>query len=969
MSLNFHDICLLLEGVEKIQTQRARTAHNDKAQVETKTKEKIVEWFKTHRGTLDHPRTNGAPILSIIFPHRRKDRVYGLQAPTLAKMMIKLLNFNHGRKALFERWSTDPSGDIGHHLEIAMKPWDGTFKKKRQFPIERIDALLTQIAAKYRFSDPAIRKQRDRDMSTDEELSYILKRLDSWEAKWLIRVLLREYSTITIDENHFFKQYHFLLPDLLTFQNDFGAAFGTLRGHFGCFPSVPPPGRAKSMRAEAAGKLKATVGVKVSRPTFHKAWSLMHCLQLVGDRAWAAEVKYDGEYCEIHINLDHSQDDNEIQIFSKNGKDATADREALKSTILEALRIGQLDCRFRRKCIVLGEMVLYSDRDQSILPFSKIRKHVSRSGTFIGTLQDSAPHSWEHLMLVFFDVLMVDDEPIMRKDLQERRDILRTLVRHIPGRSQRSEWTLLDFKTEHGTTDLKQAFARTLAHRQEGLVLKPLHAPYLPLFVDGGPRNPNYFIKLKRDYLADMGGERDLGDFAVIGARFDPQVAPKSDLTPLHWTHCYLGCLMNESAVRRSGAKPKFKVVACLSLDMCIPRPELKYLNTHGYFRKKDIPKGGRSIETFDFSHGKGYERRMTVAFKKPFVAEILGGGYEKVQNETFEMLRHPRVKKVHHDRTWEDAVTMDNLKRMAEEKWDVPDATALDGHAKDVAVLAKRYYQELHPGEDPPFEYETTQETTQRTTQRTTQDSNNSPQELPHGAAFHESQSSMTEHATTSDYETAPEEIFQDDNNTPLYSQRTTQLSSEPSPRQYLSQYQYPSRGSEVPETQQQQQLPPTTIPNIPSSPPSTQFSTSSTQAVGIRASRELRSILVRQDTSERLALPAISPPSIKRNIPRLPRPPPLPPSSDEAAATKKGSKRARADEDDDQRPSKRVHRSVRWPLRRATGNRRELGSFEFDSQEGVLRVFGEQGVRVVVVGGDDDGGGEREERRGVSE
>jgi DNA ligase-4 len=81
----------------------------------------------------------------------------------------------------------------------------------------------------------------------------------------------------------------------------------------------------------------------------------------------------------------------------------------------------------------------------------------------------------------------------------------------------RSEWTLLDFKPGDGVTDLKQTFARNVAARQEGLVLKPLHAPYFPLLTDQGHRQASFFIKLKKDYLGDMGGERDLGDFAVIG--------------------------------------------------------------------------------------------------------------------------------------------------------------------------------------------------------------------------------------------------------------------------------------------------------------------------------------------------------------------------------------------------------------------------------------------------------------------
>ena len=93
------------------------------------------------------------------------------------------------------------------------------------------------------------------------------------------------------------------------------------------------------------------------------------------------------EYCEIHINLEKSP--NDIQIFSKNGKDATQDRRAIHKTIREALSIGAPDCLFKRECIVLGEMVVYSEKEDKILEFSKIRKHISRSGRYLNNAQDS----------------------------------------------------------------------------------------------------------------------------------------------------------------------------------------------------------------------------------------------------------------------------------------------------------------------------------------------------------------------------------------------------------------------------------------------------------------------------------------------------------------------------------------------------------------------------------------------------
>jgi DNA ligase-4 len=725
MTITFGAVCSLLQSVENITLQKPRLPPK---QEKDNIGEITANWFSNQRKHLDDPGTNGAAVLSALLPYRRKDRVYGLQAPLLAKKLTTLLNFGHGQRALFNGWKTGKIGDLGAYTERAMAQWDGTFKTKHIFPIEQVDQLLVQLASRYRFSDESIRRQRNWHVRTDTMLKDILIRLESWEAKWLVRLILREHCTIQLDERQILGQYHFLLPDLLMFQNDFKAVFDMLREDLSMYPAASSSTQEKTLRIEAAQKLRASVGVKVGRPTFYKAWSFKNCFQLVGSRAWAAEVKYDGEYCEIHVDLRHGS--KEIKIFSKNGKDATTDREPLHSTVRKALRIGRPDCLVRSNCIVLGEMVLYSDKEKKILPFSKIRKHITRSGSFMGTWQDSLPHEWEHLMIVFFDVLVLNDQPILRHCLQDRRKVLRDLVDMIPGRSMRSEWTLLDFKTGDGIMDLKQAFARSITNRQEGLVLKPLHAPYFPLLTEKGHQQAGFFVKLKRDYLGDMGGERDLGDFAIVGASFDAQVASKCALKPLHWTHFHVGCCMNKAAVQRNEAKPMYKIVATLSLDKCITKPDVKYLNIQGYVRQSVVGKGG-SIDSFNIEQSRGFDRRMTVAFRRPFVAEILGGGFEQLQNETFEMLRHLRIRKLHHDRTWEDCVTLEDLERMAAEKWEVPNADKLDGHAKDVALLVKRYRREMGESQTTATTDDTTQQTTPRSTQETAMNTTPLPQRI----------------------------------------------------------------------------------------------------------------------------------------------------------------------------------------------------------------------------------------------
>jgi DNA ligase-4 len=885
MTITFGAICSLLQSVENISTRNPRLTPKDEQE---NIREITANWFANQRPHLDHPETSGSAVLSALFPHRRKDRVYGLQAPLLAKKLTTLLAFGHGQRALFDGWKSGKLGDLGVYTQRAMAQWDGTFKSKYTLPIEQIDRLLVQLAAKCRFSDESIRRQCDWVVKTDTKLKDVLVRLESWEAKWLVRLLLRDYCTIELEERQVLGLYHFLLPDLLMFQNSFDAAFDMLRGEFSAYPPAPPVSQEQTLRAEAAQKLRAVVGVKVGHPTFHKAWSFKHCLQLVGTRAWAAEVKYDGEYCEIHVDLENTRQD--IKIYSKNGKDATVDREPLHAIVRSALRIGRPDCLFKSKCIVLGEMVLYSDREKTILPFSKIRKHISRSGSFLGTWQDSPPHAWEHLMIIFFDVLLLDNQATLRHCLQDRRRVLRDLVNVIPGRSVRSEWTLLNFKTGDGVIDLKQAFSRTLANRQEGLVLKPLHAPYFSLLTGQGHRQAGFFVKMKKDYLGDMGGERDLGDFAVVGASFNAQVAPKSDLKPLHWTHFHLGCCSNKVAVQRSGAKPRFKMVATVSLDKCIPKPDVKYLNVQGYVRQAVLQKGGVT-DAFEVDHSKGFDRRMTVAFKSPFVAEILGGGYEKLQNETFEMLRHPRVNKLHNDRTWEDCVTLEDLERMSEEKWDVPDADKLDGHARDVALLVKKYREEMGNSQVTVATDDTTQQSTQCTNQETASTTTpRTPRVRP----------PETHTASVRD------------------TQRTTQeTTSTITPRTPCTR-RYEWTDATVQETQQ----------NTYTRVSSTQCSADgSTQGKGVCASHEVR-VLIRQHTSERIT-------TLTSSIPDSTAP------SSTAETTKRSFTKIS--------PPNAKRRKVLSRLQ-SSGSNRNLVTFEYDSQEATIHIYANEGVKVRV-------------------
>jgi DNA ligase-4 len=69
----------------------------------------------------------------------------------------------------------------------------------------------------------------------------------------------------------------------------------------------------------------------------------------------SVERKYNGEYCQIHIDL--NQAGHHIKIFSKSGKDSTIDRVGLHRAVRDSLALDTADCRIKRSADKLREGV------------------------------------------------------------------------------------------------------------------------------------------------------------------------------------------------------------------------------------------------------------------------------------------------------------------------------------------------------------------------------------------------------------------------------------------------------------------------------------------------------------------------------------------------------------------------------------------------------------------------------------
>ncbi|KAM0346925.1 hypothetical protein ACHAPU_005265 [Fusarium lateritium] len=633
----------------------------------------VIKWFTRHRSYVDAHDTSLSALLSTLLPDKRTDRVYCIQAPSLERIVGRAFFLGSSRIAELAHYRQPGSGvDLADCVAriLTVTPSPG-YSQKDPVTVEEIDELLHSLAAKVKWSSPSIRaSQASMTPSNRTDVEWLYRRLSATEAKWFTRLILKNYQPLILDPHIVYRLCDAMLPCVLKIQDDFSTAINSVQAIRGRL--LPNTGR-RTPREQIMGTVKPQVGVKIGRQPWIKGRSIKHCLDM-GTGRMSVEDKIDGEYCQIHI--DPSKGDRCIQIFSKSGKDSTEDRVALHDTILESLRIGQPDARVSKACILEGELAVYDDSQEKVLPFHKIRRHVSRRGRFLNTELDSLPGPQEHLMIIYYDIILLEDQSLINLRHSERFKILSNLIRCRKGWAELVPRQVVDFGQTLGASTLRKIFAVTILARKEGLVLKP-DEPYFD-FTDQRRKFSSCCIKLKKEYIGNFG---DVGDFAVVGARYDSTKALTYRIPGLKWTHFYVGCLDNREAVKRWNEKPEFTIVNVVELNEMMLKEVVVYSNTDSVAPEEN--------DALSFKLAQGVEQGSppTVVFTKPLVFDLKCFSFDRVGNTGFWSLRFPSVTKVHFDRDFTDTISFEDLQALAK---DATTATELEDSQENLEWIAK---------------------------------------------------------------------------------------------------------------------------------------------------------------------------------------------------------------------------------------------------------------------------------------
>ncbi len=132
---------------------------------------------------------------------------------------------------------------------------------------------------------------------------------------------------------------------------------------------------------------------------------------------------------------------------------------------------------------------------------------MKRSDRFIRITRDSPVDSNKYFIIIFYNILLLDDTVCIRESYNRRRYLFKSLIRYISGRADIRSREIIDFSSFNISELFSKAFTRAITRRWEGFILKNWDNLYFSF------KKTKSFIKLKKDYISGLG---DTTNFTII---------------------------------------------------------------------------------------------------------------------------------------------------------------------------------------------------------------------------------------------------------------------------------------------------------------------------------------------------------------------------------------------------------------------------------------------------------------------
>ncbi|XP_044718809.1 uncharacterized protein HRG_07374 [Hirsutella rhossiliensis] len=202
MPFLLHLLCELLSELERNHTRSFSIQKTQDFDVRS-----LVGWFDKHDTAIPRLGSEAVAFLSCLFPERRPDRVFGLSKIQLERIVQQAQCLGSSRMKELQIWQTRNGPDFATCVERVMAITDCEPRMGPKVTLQELDDVLDRIAAFSPFSSADLREETERKYrqpcsSSDDLLIRLFRRLNSFEAKWLVRMLSKRQ--LIYGPNHFY---------------------------------------------------------------------------------------------------------------------------------------------------------------------------------------------------------------------------------------------------------------------------------------------------------------------------------------------------------------------------------------------------------------------------------------------------------------------------------------------------------------------------------------------------------------------------------------------------------------------------------------------------------------------------------------------------------------------------------------------------------------------------------------------
>lgn len=434
------------------------------------------------------------PAFRLIIPDKDRERaMYGLKEKVLGKLLIKIMQIDRNSEDGYAllNWklpgqsaASRMAGDFaGRCYEVI---------SKRPLLVEPGDMTIAEV-----------NEQLDRLAAAQKEenqlpvLQGFYQRMNAEELMWLVRIILRQMK-VGATEKTFLEIWHPDAEALFNVSSSLRRVCWQLYSH--------------SIRLESEDRgvvhLMECFQPQLAQFQEHGIAKIIQKLRPEEDdpEFWIEE-KLDGERMQLHMASDpETPGGKKFAFFSRKAKDYTylygSGFEDENAALTRHLRPAFADDV--ENIVLDGEMITWDAETDMVLPFGTLKTAAisEQRNPFAGK---SRP------LYRVFDILYLNDVPLTRYTLRDRRRALERSVKSVHRRLEIHEHTVATKEK-----DVEDALRQIVASASEGLVLKNPRSMYRL-----NDRNDDW-MKVKPEYMTEFGESLDcliIGGYYGSGRR------------------------------------------------------------------------------------------------------------------------------------------------------------------------------------------------------------------------------------------------------------------------------------------------------------------------------------------------------------------------------------------------------------------------------------------------------------------